>query len=66
MVIHLQQKTKITTLIVVTVLCSIKELGGTNTVITATLMVSIITDITLVTTVLSGISGKEIQLKELK
>ena len=35
-VIHLQQKTKITTVIVITVLCCIKEAGGITAVITAT------------------------------
>lgn len=61
MAIRFQQKIE-----VVIVLCSGKELGGTTTVTEATWMVSIITDITRIMTVLCGIIGNELQLKEQK
>ena len=66
MVIHFQQKTKITTVTLIIALRCGKELGGTTTVITATSMVSIFTENTRVVMVLGGVDGNQIQLNEQK
>ena len=64
MVIHSQQKIKITIPMALTVRCM--EPGGTARVTTATWMESIITDYTPVVRVLGGLHTRAIQLKELK